>query len=289
MTRTAKPLLQLSASPCSEALSELGESPLWDPNAGLRWLDVPGRRLFTLDAEGRETSVALYQAVTAIELGPGRDLLAVTCTGFGWLDTATGAVDETVRVVDDDAISMNDGAIDPHGRCWAGSAVRDLSGRGALYCFDGNTVTTRLQHLGMSNGLDWSVGGDELYHVDTGAGALTAWQYDPESGALGMARPLRSIPLGLPDGLTVDANGDIWLAVWGLGHVWRLDSKTGATTAVIRLPSRYPTSCVFGGANLSTLYITTATDDEGPGGGLLHAVDVPTIGRPPRRFAGDPP
>lgn len=160
---------------------------------------------------------------------------------------------------------------------------------GECYCFDGNIVTTRFQQLGISNGLDWSVSGDELHYVDTAVGTLTAGRYNPGAEKLGAARVLRCIPAaaGLPNGLTVDSHSDIWLAVWDLSQVWRLDSRTGAITAVVHVPTRYPTSCVLGGSDLSTLYITTATDDAGPGGRFLYAVDVPARGRISHRFAGE--
>lgn len=279
--------LQLMATPVTETVAELGESPLWDGDAGLRWLDVPGRRLFTLAPDGHESVIPLSDTVTAIELALGSDLLAVTSAGFGTLDPTTGRVDELVRVLHDDSISMNDGAIDAHGACWAGSAVRDGSQRGALYRFDGAEVTTQLTNLGMSNGLDWSPDADVLYHVDTGAGTLTAW--DVTTGALGAGRTFYTLPadVGLPDGLTVDAEGDVWLAVWGRSEVWRIDARTGETTGVVHVPTRFPTSCAFGGDSLSTLFITTAAHENAPGGGLLYAVDVPVHGREPHRFSGE--
>ncbi len=281
--------LQLTAAPVSEAAAELGESPLWDSDVGLRWLDVPGRRLFTRTPDGSETVVALSTTVTAIELGAGSDLLAVTSTGFGTLDPTTGHVDELVRVLHDDSISMNDGAIDPAGAYWAGSAVRDGSQRGALYRFDGTEVTTQLTKLGMSNGLDWSPDAGVLYHVDTDAGTLTAWECDRDSGTLGAGRTLCTLPadVGLPDGLTVDAEGDIWLAVWGRGEVWRIDADSGETAGVVHVPTSYPTSCVFGDESLSTLFITTAAHENAAGGGLLYAVDTPVRGRRPHRFSGE--
>jgi sugar lactone lactonase YvrE len=277
----------VDARPISDVVSELGESPLWDREAGLRWLDVPGRRLHTLSEDGQPTCVVLPEIATAIELTTGADLLAVTRTGFGWLDPETGEIDQFARTVGE-PVSMNDGAIDARGRCWAGSAGRDDSRQGALYRLEGSAVTTHLNKLAMSNGIDWSPAGDELYHVDSTAGTLTVWEYQLDAGELGMPRLLRQVPkeTGLPDGLTVDENGDIWLAVWGSGQVWRLDPESGETTAVVEVPTPCPTSCVFGGPELSTLYITSANHHDPPGGGLLYAADVPARGRHPHRFSG---
>ncbi|GAB3009474.1 hypothetical protein GCM10017788_53570 [Amycolatopsis acidiphila] len=278
----------IEASPVSTAKAELGESPLWAEGVGLRWLDVAGQRLHTLDPDGTHSCVGLSTRVTAVELGPGAELLAVTTNGFGWLDAESGRVEQFADVVAA-PVSMNDGGIDAKGRCWAGSAVRDGSRRGALYRLDGNGVTTHLEKLAMSNGIDWSPAGDELYHVDSTAGTVTAWEFHLDSGELDMPRLVRRLPDGpcLPDGLTVDESGDIWLAVWGSGQVWCIDPETGETTAVVRVPATCPTSCAFGGPNLSTLYITTA-DTDGTGG-LLYAAPVPARGLLPHRFSGGVP
>ncbi len=270
--------------------AELGESPLWQHDVGLRWLDIEGERMFTLRREGVFSAIELAVAVTAIELGPGANLVAVTRTGFGWLDPTTGQVERISDVVDGETVTMNDGAVDAAGRCWAGSAVLDDSWRGALYRLDGADATIQLDKLGMSNGIDWSPADDVLYHVDSSAGVLTAWDYDVVSGQLGHGRTLLEVPAetGLPDGLTVDAAGNIWLAVWGTGEVWCLEPHRGETTMRVRVPTPFPTSCAFGGPDLSTLYITTANYQQPAGGGLLYAVDAPVTGRMPHRFAGVP-
>lgn len=275
----------VEARPVSTSAAELGESPLWVPEHGLRWLDVPGQTLHTLDLAGVHHEVSLSARVTAVELGPGADLLVVTTHGFGWLDPDSGRVEQFAEVVAE-PISMNDGGIDAKGRCWAGSAVRDGSQRGALFRLDDNGVTTHLEKLAMSNGIDWSPAGDELYHVDSTAGTVTGWEFHLGTGELDMPRVLRRVPAetGLPDGLTVDENGDIWLAVWGAGEVWRLDAETGETTAIVEVPAACPTSCAFGGPDLSTLYITTAG-----GGGFLCAAEVPARGLLPHRFSGGVP
>lgn len=265
----------------SHARAELGESPLWDDTAGLRWLDVPGRALHTLDPAGRESAVTLAETVTAVEPTTGRALLAVTATGFALLDA--GMLTPLTTAVEDGTASMNDAGIDPRGRCWAGSAVRDGSFRGALYRLDEHGVSMVDSGLGMSNGIDWSPDGAVMYHVDSTAGEVRAYDYDVATGELGGKRVLRSVPseVGLPDGLTVTADGAVWVAVWGAGQVWRLDPGTGETTAVVTVPTPNPTSCAFGGPEMSTVYITTAAP-----GGHVYAADVPARGRLSHRFTG---
>ena len=166
---------------------------MWDEAVGLRWLDVDGRRLFTL-AEGVATCVVLAERVSAVELTAGRELLAVVADGFAMLDPDTGSVLSLARAVAERTATMNDAGVDPHGRCWAGSAVGDDSYAGALYCLEAGTVTVHVDGLGMSNGIDFSPRGDVLYHVDSTAGTLRAWEYDVASGRLGDSRILLQVP-----------------------------------------------------------------------------------------------
>lgn len=293
MSGDSSNVVLIQATPVVEIIAELGESPLWDCEVGLRWVDVIGQQLLTLGLDGQQTAVALPKTITAVELGQGKDLLAVTSTGFALLDPDTGRLVQEVSLVNSErasvnAVSMNDAGIDACGRAWAGSAVRDQSRRGALYSLEGKRVTRHIERIGMSNGIDWSPPGDVMYHVDSAAGTVTAWEYDELSGELGASRVLRSVPaeVGLPDGLTVDAEGDVWLAIWGPGQVWRLDSHSGETTAVVEVRTPCTTSCAFGGPDLSTLYVTTANHGAPPGGGILYSAEVPVTGRNPHRFAG---
>lgn len=283
--------LRLKAEPVTTEPAELGESPLWDGSGVLRWLDISGRRLFALERDGTEHSVELSTTVTAIEASGHDDLFAVMRTGFGWVSPQTGRVEQRITILAEDGLTMNDAGIDPAGRCWAGSAVEDDSRRGVLYRVSAQGVTKHLKHLGMSNGIDWSPTGDVLYHVDSAAGTLTAWDYDLALGELGESRVLLCVPseIGLPDGITVDADGNIWLALWGPGQVWRIDARSGSVTAIIDVPTPCTTSCAFGGDDLSTLYITTANYQQPPGGGLLYAVDVPAQGLMPHPFSGTLP
>ncbi|WP_199433251.1 SMP-30/gluconolactonase/LRE family protein [Qaidamihabitans albus] len=278
----------LHAAAVTRSVAHLGESPLWDDQAGLYWVDIAGQQLFNKNLDGVDSTIALSRKTTSIGLGPHQKLLAVTSTGFGWLHASTGTVEQKLHVYATDSITMNDSAIDERGRCWAGSAGRDGSQRGTLYRLDEQGIAAKVRHLGMSNGMDWSPGGDILYHVDSTAGTVIAREYDMGSGELGESRIHCSVPAkaGLPDGLTVDAEGDIWLAVWGLGQVCRLDANTGQVTATVEVPTPYTTSCTFGGPDLSTLYITTANYRPSAGGGLLYAAELPVHGHHANRFGG---
>lgn len=121
------------AVPVGDYRAVLGESPLWDEAVGLRWLDVDGRRLFTL-AEGVATCVVLAERVSAVELTAGRELLAVVADGFAMLDPDTGSVLSLARAVAERTATMNDAGVDPHGRCSGrlGGRRRQLRGRALL-------------------------------------------------------------------------------------------------------------------------------------------------------------
>jgi sugar lactone lactonase YvrE len=272
----------------SDATAVLGESPLWDDAAGLRWLDITGKQLYTMDRSARIRRIALTRRVTAIQLGPGAGLLAVTTRGFGVLDPRTGVVAHHVTVPVDADATMNDAAIDAHGRCWAGSATHDGQRRSTLFRLVRRTASARVAGVGMSNGIDFSPDGTTMYHVDSTAGTVTAWAYDLATGRLGAARVLRTVPpaVGKPDGLTVDAGGHVWLAVWGAGQVWRLDPVHGRTVATVSVPTPLTSSCAFGGAGLATLYVTTARRPGDPASGALYAARAGAAGRRPHRFAG---
>jgi sugar lactone lactonase YvrE len=277
-----------AAEPVSAATAVLGESPLWDDPAGLRWLDITGQQLYTMDKSGRTGRVALGCRVTAIQLGPGAGLLAVTTRGFGMLDARTGVVAHHVTVPVDTDATMNDAAIDAGGRCWAGSATHDGQRRSALFRLRRRTASAQVSGVGMANGIDFSPDGTTMYHVDSTAGTVTAWAYALATGTLGGRRVLRTVPpeTGKPDGLTVDASGHLWLAVWGAGQVWRLDPVHGSTVAAVSVPTPLTSSCAFGGPRLDTLYVTTAQRPGDPASGLLYAARPGPVGRRPHRFAG---
>jgi sugar lactone lactonase YvrE len=267
----------------------LGESPLWDEASGLHWLDLTGRRLCTMDRLGTTRSVALSRGVTAIELGSAADALcAVTASGFGRLDPRTGEVTEEVTVALGPGMTMNDAAVDARGRCWAGAATRDGARRSPLFRLAGGAASVQADGIGMSNGIDWSPDESVMYHADSTAGRVLAWRFDPAAGTVAAPRTLLTVPggVGRPDGLTVDASGSVWLAVWGAGQVWQVSPADGRVLATVSVPTPLTTSCAFGGAALRTLYITTAARDGDARSGLLYAACGVARGCRPHRLAG---
>jgi sugar lactone lactonase YvrE len=208
--------------------------------------------------------------------------------------------DGSLRPVTDDVaptgVRMNDAACDPQGRFWAGTKA-DRAGGAALYRLDGDGhVEVVLQGLTISNGLDWSPDGATMYLADSGPRTIRAFTFDPEFGTISDERVLVEVSahVGAPDGLTVDADGDLWVAIWGGGRVHRY-SPAGVLVQELLVPAVQTSSCAFAGPGMHRLYVTTATEgwnDEQrraePGAGLVYRFDTDTTGRPSNPFRPDP-
>lgn len=157
-------------------------------------------------------------------------------------------------------VRMNDGACDAHGRFWAGTMAYDESpGAGALYRLElDGSCTTVLTGLTISNGIGWSPDGATMFLVDSGTARIDAFDFDASSGDISRRRTIVAIeePGVAPDGLTVDEDGGILVALWGGGAIRRYGLE-GALLTTVPLPVDRPTSCAFGGRDRSTLFVTT--------------------------------
>jgi sugar lactone lactonase YvrE len=276
-------------APLPVPAAELGEGPCWDAAGGtLYWVDVPVGRVHALDADGQLRSWEAGQPVGAVALRAAGGLVLAAADGFLTLDTGTGAVAPLVGVDHGPAIRMNDGACDRAGRFYAGSMAADESpGMGALYRLDPDHRLTRLMTgIGISNGIGWSPDDRQMYYVDSLDHRLDVLDYDPVTGEVGERRPVADIGGGgvVPDGLTVDADGGVWVAVWGGGVVHRF-TPDGALTATVELPAAYVTCPTFGGEDLETMYITTAAG-AGEGAGRLFAFRPGVAGQPTYPYGG---
>lgn len=280
-----------SAELVLDARAELGEGPRWDADAGvLEWLDVPRGLWHRMTPAGRVVaSRRLGERVSCVR--PRRD--------GGWVAAVDGAVvllDRDGReerrwdaALIPDAV-LNDGGCDAAGRLLVGSVVPG-STSGALHRVDPDGASTTLRRgVAMSNGLDWSPDGRRLYHVDSGAGTVTALDYETDDGTVGAARTLIRVPPaeGLPDGLAVDDSGALWVAIWGAGEVRRY-TPDGRLDGRVTVPASQVTSCALGGGRL---WITTARQgrsshdrDRESLAGAVFACDVPTGPTAPQRFA----
>ena len=277
--------------------SVLGEGPVWDARIDrVAWVDIMAGRLHLTARDGSTRSIELPSPVGCVVPRAGGGWVAALADGF-WAVAADGSTERLVDVQSDrPELRFNDGKCDPQGRFWAGTMALDQrAGAGALYRLDVDLSVTRMvEGVGISNGLDWSPDGRTMYYVDTPTQRIDTFDFDPASGAIAGRRPFATIDPGdgSPDGLTVDAEGGIWLALWD-GWLVRRYLPDGSIEREIRLPVSEVTCPVFGGPDLDELYITTAWEDlseeqhaaEPLAGGLFRA--RPGVrGRLPAAFAG---
>lgn len=259
----------------------LGEGPVWDAAAQcLHWIGIPDRRVLTLHRpSGRVTVLELDVTPGTLMPAPqGRPVLA-TERGFEALDTATGRTELLAAVeADRPERRMNDGKRDPYGRPVAGTMQRTEPRQpGSLYRLEPDgSVRPILDGLSIPNGLAWPEP-DRLWHIDTPTRRIELHEY-PEHGPVG--RRIRSLDVshlpGMPDGMTLDEAGNLWVAFWDGGAVHCL-SPEGRLLDTVEVPVPRSTSCAFGGPELDTLYVTTARSEEHPLSGALFALAVPGV------------
>ncbi|MFJ4519945.1 SMP-30/gluconolactonase/LRE family protein [Streptomyces sp. NPDC088810] len=241
------------------AEATLGEGPTWDPATGrLIWLDILGMRLHTYDpVSGRRTVRTTPQHIGAAKPRAGGGLVLNLRDGVGLLDP-----DDGFRWLHHEPVPgrrANDAAVAPDGSLWAGTMRYDEApGGGTLSRLTGDgAVVTVLPDATVSNGTGWSPDGRLMYYVDSPTRRVDVFDHDAD-GIRGR-RPLVEIEegAGFPDGLTVDAEGCVWVALWDGGAVRRY-TPAGELDRVITLPTPRTTACAFGGPDLTDLYITTA-------------------------------
>jgi sugar lactone lactonase YvrE len=273
-----------------DARALLGEGPIWDEREHvLHWVDVDGFTLHTLEpASGRQTSRKLAGRCSSVALRESGGLLVAHDRSVSTLEG-----DELLPFAPDISPKgrMNDGAVDPRGRYLVGTVAPDGEPRtGALYRVDPDgSFTELLLGVGISNGIDWSLDAQTMYYIDSLAHSLDAFDYDLDTATISNRRTVAPIEeeLGDPDGLTLDAEGTIWLAVWGGSRVRRY-SPAGELLEELEVPAKQPSSCFFGGDDFATLYVTSARtglEDPGPHDGSLFSFDgLGVHGRPAFRF-----
>ncbi|MCD0483831.1 SMP-30/gluconolactonase/LRE family protein [Streptacidiphilus sp. ASG 303] len=275
----------------------LGESPRWDAAAGrLRWVGIEDRAVLWLDpATGKSGRTDLDTMPGTLAPYDGDRVLLATDRGFEVLDTASGRLGPVAAAeADRPDRRMNDGACDPYGRMLAGTTA--LSGTpepGPLYRLETGGGAPRavpvLDGLLVPNGLAWPEP-DRLWHIDSPTRRIGLHVY-PEHGPVGpLVRSIDTSDLsGDPDGMALDAEGNLWVAFWG-GSAVRCLAPDGRVLETVELPVPQVTSVAFGGDALDTLWITTAArgtdpDDPAPHGALFRC-DAPVRGLPAVPWAG---
>jgi sugar lactone lactonase YvrE len=281
----------MRAERVTDAVAYHGEGPVWsDRWGGLRWVDMLAGDVLSLDGDG--TVRRRHVGTVAAALRPRRDGGAVIAVERGFaLEDADGSLTALGDVWSDDGVRMNEGGCDPDGRFWCGSMAYDRRpGGAAVYRLDPDrSVHRMIDGVTISNGLDWSPDGSRAYYDDTATHRVDVFDYDPVAGLTGRRPFVVLADDQRPDGLTVDAEGGVWVALNGSGVVHRY-TPAGVLDAVVHLPTPKVTACTFGGPGLDQLFITTSREgmapDDDPLAGSLFRADVGVPGLPVREFAG---
>lgn len=298
-----------------DARDTIGEGPTWDAAKGrLLWLDNTVGLIHEAKSDGagsyresrrwnldRPAGAAIPQAKGGLVVAGGVEIFLLSEAGdiapFARLDA------------DPNRIHVNDAKCDPQGRLWVGTLASDFTpALGALYRVDPDgTITTMLKQVTLSNGMDWSPDGATFYYIDSGARSVDAFDFDAARGAISRRRTIVTIARGegVPDGMTVDREGCLWVAVPATGEVRRY-APDGALLTRVEISAPAVTSCAFGGADGKDLLITSAAvrlpdavlplvgftaemaekAAAAPGAGGLFVCRPGATGRPATPFAG---
>ena len=279
-----------------DARALLGEGPVWDAAASvLYWVDIDRCLVHRFDpATGEDETMDAVEPAGAVVPRAAGGLALARKSGFAFVER-WGAPPRTIAAVETDRLDtrMNDGACDRRGRFWAGTMETSLAtGKGSLYRLERDGSVTRvLADVTCSNGIGWSLDDRTMFYVDTGKGAVDAFDFDLESGAISRRRRVVEVDRadGLPDGLVVDAEGCLWVALWEGWAVHRY-APDGTLLGAVEMPAARLTKCAFGGPALDELYVTTAAPDEPdprqPHAGGIFLARPGVAGQPATPFAG---
>lgn len=277
--------------------AELGEGPRWDAaSATLLWVDILGRAVHRLDPVSGHDEVVPAPDVVSLALPRAAGGVVVGLPG-GLQVLQDGAFEPLVAIEAGVAGNRtNDGACDPQGRLWVGTmALDERSPSAGLYRVDtGLAVTKVIGGTTISNGLGWSPDGDRFYFIDSPTRRVDVFDVDSAAGEIEHRRPLATVHVrgAVPDGLSVDAEGCVWVALHGGWGLLRY-SPEGELVGHVDLPVAKVTSCCFGGPALRDLYVTTRRQSlsaadlaEQPLAGALLRLDPGVAGQPTHPFGG---
>jgi sugar lactone lactonase YvrE len=255
------------AEPVGDVTALLGEGPYWVPEDDcLLWVDIHRGQLHRTYFPSGETVTLDLGAVSAAFPAMAGGILTAGGSKLALHLPAERGEQWSTRVIAEvparEGVRFNDAAVDPAGRVWVGSMhTGESEPIGQLLRLDhGGVLTVVVDGVTVSNGLGWSPDGSRMYYVDSPVRRVDVFDYDPATGRADRRRPFADLSAfdGVPDGLTVDADGCVWVAVWGGGVLRRL-APDGSQDSVIAVPVSQPTSCAFGGPGMTDLYVTTAS------------------------------
>ncbi len=238
---------------------ELGEGPCFDPRTGsFVWVDIARGDLHELDLDSGllQTTTVNSMLGAVAPLASRSGFAAATAEGFGFIQG--GVLSILDACLPERGLRMNDAKVDARGRLWAGSTdIGHTAGLGRLHRWDGVSASTvQAEGFTLPNGLGWSPQGTTMYLVDSTRHEILSADFDLDHGDVGPFASWATVESGLPDGLAVDVEGCLWVAVWGAGEVQRF-SPAGKLVARVKLPVSQPSSCAISAGGM--LFITTAS------------------------------
>ena len=281
----------MKAEQLTDPVAYHAEGPVWSERwGGLRWVDMLAGDVLSFAADGSVQRRHVGKVAAAVRPRTRGGAVLGIERGFA-LEDPDGTVTPLGPLWEDAEVRMNEGGCDPDGRFYCGSMANDRTpGAASLYRLDPDGSThVVLAGVTISNGLEWSPDGSLAYYNDTATAQVSAFDYDAAQG-LTARRAFVSLPdEGRPDGLTVDAEGAVWVAVSNRSAVHRY-LPDGTLDEVVEVPARKVTACTLGGPGLDELFITTSQENIDPGsdpvaGSLFHT-KVGVAGLPVREFAG---
>jgi len=250
-----------TAEQVTEPHAHHGEGPVWHSGwDALKFVDMLAGDICTVDVDsGGIERFHVGSVAAAFRPRTSGGLVVAVERGFALVD-ADGNLEQLGDLWSDEGVRMNEGGCDPQGRFYCGSMAYDATpGAGTVWRLDADRSTSvALERVTISNGLAWSLDGALAYYIDTPTGRVDAFEWDADRG-FGTRRTVVEIPSGSggPDGMTVDAEGGLWVALWGGSAVHRY-TPDGRLDEVVELPVTQVTACTFGGPDLDELYVTTS-------------------------------
>ena len=247
-----------------EKRARVGEGSIWDAaKQVLYWVDILSHQLYIYDPKnGENRTIETCQAVGTVVPRASGGVMVAQHNGFASVDLESEKITPFGDPERDiPANRFNDGKCDPAGRFWAGTMeFNGEPNRGALYCLDtDHSVEKKVGPVTISNGIVWSADARTMYYVDTGLNTVRAYDYDIDTGDIANERVvIEHDGEGYFDGMSIDEEGMLWIALFGGSGIKRYDPQSGALLRDIGLPMSQLTSCAFGGKNLDELFITSA-------------------------------
>lgn len=276
--------------------ASVGEGPLWESKSQrLLWIDVLEGKVFTFNPSNQSNSeIGIGKHVGSIALTDSEKILAAAKDEIVSIDFNSSSVTSILRVIFDDNFRFNDGRVDARGRFIVGSmGYQPLPGTASLYSYTfPEDIETIIDKVGLSNGLCWSQDNKSFYYIDTLAAEVAQFSYDLENGKVSNRKSLIKFEKsqGAPDGMTIDREGNLWVAFWGGGCIRRF-SPAGKVISVHELPVSQATSVAFGGEKMNQLFITSASYSlnqdkfaREPLAGSLFVMETDTQGFPEHRI-----